>query len=284
MSRGYLVLAQNNSNVDYLKQAYCLALTIKATQPTINNVSLVTDVIDAVPQHYKSVFDNIISIPWYDDAYNSEWKIENRWKLYHISPYNETIVLDSDMIFLTNIEHWWKYLSKNHEIFVTSSVLTYRNEVVTNDYYRKTFTANSLPNAYSALTYFKQSANSEKFWKLVEVICKDWQMFYQTFLTSYKPTYLSIDVAFAIAIKILGNENEVFSTLKYPTFVHMKGRIQNWKDSSDKWTDCVGYYYNNNGELKIGNYIQRGIFHYTEKDIVDTFLHIAERRIKNGSI
>ena len=42
MSKGFLVLAQN-SDVDYVRQAYALALSIKATQPTINNISIITN-------------------------------------------------------------------------------------------------------------------------------------------------------------------------------------------------------------------------------------------------
>ena len=40
MTQGFLVIAQN-SDVNYVRQAYALALSIKATQPTINNISIV---------------------------------------------------------------------------------------------------------------------------------------------------------------------------------------------------------------------------------------------------
>ena len=39
MSKGYLIFAQNNETVDYVRQAYALALSIKFTQPNINSVS-----------------------------------------------------------------------------------------------------------------------------------------------------------------------------------------------------------------------------------------------------
>ena len=102
--------------------AYVLALSIKLTQPNINSVALVTDVVEKVPEHYSQVFDHIISIPWFDDALESEWKIENRWKMYHVTPYEQTVLLDADMLFLSNIEHWWHYLENNHEI---STILKY---------------------------------------------------------------------------------------------------------------------------------------------------------------
>jgi hypothetical protein len=101
VSKGFVVLAQNNKNVDYIKQAYALALSIKATQTTFTNISLVTN--NRVPKKYKSVFDKIIPIPWNDDAKKTQWKVENRWKLYHASPYYETIVLDADMLMLADI-------------------------------------------------------------------------------------------------------------------------------------------------------------------------------------
>jgi hypothetical protein len=270
--KGYLILAQNNKSDDYLRMAYVLALTIKLTQTEITSVSLVTDVPDAVPKHYKEVFDYIIEIPWYDDALTSEWKIENRWKIYHITPYEETILLDADMLFLTNIDHRWKYLSKNFDLFITSNVLTYRNEIVTGDYYRKAFVENKLPNTYSAFMYFKKSQLSEEFWTLVEIIAKNWQEFYDRFLTNSKPKHLSMDVVFSLAVKILGIEDRVTSSFPYPTFVHMKSKVQNWNISTDDWMDYGGVYLTKNGKLKISNYQQSSIFHYTEKKFLTSYV------------
>ena len=73
-----------------------------------------------------------------------EWKINNL-KLYHVSPYEETIVMDTDMIVLQDPSSWWTFLS-NYDLFFTSKVYTYRGEIVKDTYYRKTFIANELPN------------------------------------------------------------------------------------------------------------------------------------------
>lgn len=269
MTKGYLVLAQNNKNDDYVKMAYILGMSIKITQKTVKNITLITDIPEAVPHHYAEVFDHILPIKWYDDALNSEWKIENRWKLYHLSPYDETIVLDADMLFLTDISSWWNYLSNHHDLFITDKVLTYRNEIVTSDYYRKTFTSNNLPNTYSAFTYFKKTDDAKIFWKMVELIVKDWNIFYENFLKDQRPKFLSIDVAFAIAVKLLGFEDKVFSKFEYPTFVHLKGHVQNWNNSDDIWTKKVSFYLNNNCQIKIGNFQQSGILHYTEKSFIN---------------
>ena len=104
MSKGFVVLAQNNKTVDYITQAYALALSIKASQHEHNLISLITN--DPVPKKYQKVFDQIISIPFNDDAENTDWKVENRWKIFHATPYDETIVLDTDMLMLEDISSW----------------------------------------------------------------------------------------------------------------------------------------------------------------------------------
>jgi len=268
MTRGYLILAQNNGDHDYLKLAYVLALSIKVTQSKVASVSLVTDVVDAVPKHYRDVFDYVIEIPWYDDALESTWKIENRWKLYHATPYDETVILDSDMLFLSDVSDWWDYLAENHDLCFTTSVRTYRDEIVTGDYYRKAFVSNRLPNFYSAFAYFKKTEKAREYWELVEIISKNWREYYQKFLINDRPKFLSMDIVFALAAKIMCIEDEMTSGFDHLNFVHMKPKIQNWRNASDDWTLHVGIYLNERGNLKIGNYQQHGIFHYTDKNFM----------------
>ena len=63
MSDGFCLLAQNNSTVDYVKQAYALAVSIHKFNKG-QNISLITN--DKVPEKYEHVFDKIINIPWTD--------------------------------------------------------------------------------------------------------------------------------------------------------------------------------------------------------------------------
>ena len=155
-TKGYLVIAQNNSSEDYIRQAYALALSIKNTQE-INNfaIAVAPDAVKSIPEKYRSVFDYVVEIPWVDHATNSDWKIENKWKYYYMSPFDETVMLDTDMIFTSDISFWWDYLAEK-EAWFTTNVKTYRGTDVTSDYYRKTFTSNKLPNIYTAFAYFKK--------------------------------------------------------------------------------------------------------------------------------
>lgn len=265
MSRGILVIAQNTVNINYVEQACLLAISLKIVDPT-ESISIVTD--DVIPDCYTSLFDNIIPIPWFDEAYQQEWKIANRWKLYHVTPYNETIVLDTDMLIMEKISKYWNFLS-NYELYFVNNVLTYRNTKITNDFYRKTFTANNLPNLYSGFHYFKKCNFAHEFYTWVELIMKNWEKFYQQHLKEQRPLHCSVDVACAIASKILDCEKKIISKSDFsPTFVHMKANIQGWNNTPSLWQDSVGIYIDDSCQLYIGNYIQDKIFHYTENSFV----------------
>jgi hypothetical protein len=281
MTKGYLIFAQNNKTDDYIRMAYALALSIKVSQDEVTDVCLVTDIPDSIPQHYTYAFNKIITVPWNDDAWFSTWKIENRWKLYSISPYDETVILDADMLFLSNIDNWWNYLSKAHDgCFVTKS-MTYRGEVADDSYYRKTFIDNDLPNVYSAFFYFKKTDRLSDYWNTVKIITLNWKTFFKKFLSLNAPTRLSMDVVFALAAKIHGLGDDITSSFDYPTITHMKAYAQGWRSTENDWMSRVGSYMNSRGILKIGNHQQSGIFHYTEKEfLTDHIVTVYENLYK----
>jgi len=278
MTKGFVMLAQNTDEVDYVKQAYLNALSIITYNPS-SKVSLITN--SSVEEKYKKIFDKIIEIPWTDDATATEWKIENRWKIYHASPYDETIVMDTDMLVLQDITHWWNILSK-YDLYFVKNVKTYRNEIVEEMYYRKTFLANELPNIYVGFHYFKKSDLALEFYTLLEIIVNNWQRFYGEYVKLKQPKFLSIDVAAAIAVKILGIESQVTNKkLSIPNFTHMKSKIQNWKNTSDSWLSRIDLYIDDNLNIKIGNHLQDGILHYTEDDFCnEKLIKIYEEKLE----
>jgi len=231
MSNGICLLAQNNSTTNYVKQAYALALSILAQSPN-TNISLITD--DDVPYN---IFDKVISIPWSDMAHN-DWKIENRWKVYHVTPYRNTIVFDVDMLVLDNIDYVW---DNYHDLVFTNSVKTYRNEIITNRYYRKTFDANNLPDVYVGMYQFSKCENTHRFFV--------------------------VDVSVAIALKILGIEGETLHKDSLLSFTHMKPRVQNLNSPPTKWTNKLPVDIGKSGII-INGYKQSGVLHYVEDEFL----------------
>ena len=178
------------------------------------------------------------------------------------------MVLDTDMLVLQDISSWWKFL-ENYKLYFTSKVFTYRGEVVTSDYYRKTFIANNLPNLYSGLHYFEKSDLALEFYTWLELVMQNWELFYGLYAKENYPGRSSVDVSAAIVAKILDCDADITNKYtNFPTFTHMKTYAQNWSKPKERWQDCVGVYINRNCEIKLGNFTQSGILHYTEKDFV----------------
>ena len=264
MNFGYLIVVASNEKIDYLKLAYALALSIKNTQkPGYNKVALVID----KPQ----LVDNLKS-PWVFD-HVIEWDKETHWDgrswMDQLSPFENTVCLDADMLFLRDHSHWIDYFIENCELYIPSKAFTYRGETITNDFYRKTFTKNSLPNLYSMFTFFKQESElATEFFNLGRYIIKNPVEFSNLYLAKHKPKVVGTDEAFALSAKILDISDIISYNLEFPNVVHMKPMIQNWTWTADKVTEHAGFYFNTQGNLKIGNYQQHNIVHYVEKDFL----------------
>lgn len=283
MSRGYLILAQRTKRDDYLRLAYALALSIKNSQSTVNNVCLATDVpLSKIPAKYKEIFDEIVPIPWTDHAAGSKWKIENKWKYYYMTPYDETVILDADMLIPEDISHWWNIMSQK-DIWITNKPRTFRGEVITSTKFRDAFVSNKLPNVYTAFMYFKKCELATELFKLVEIIFNNWEKFYYEFLDENRPKHLSGDVAYALAIQLLGIENECFGNLEnMPTFVHMKAQLQGINENmiTENWPENIPTYFGSDGRFKIGGFQQVYPFHYHVKDwLTDEMIEILEERV-----
>jgi hypothetical protein len=102
-----LCFAQNTDSVNYLRLAYAQALSIKCTQK-IKNYAVIVDQETAqqIQDHHRLVFDHVIVLER-DDATAHDWKLANEWQAYDLTPFRETIKLESDILFTRNIDHWW---------------------------------------------------------------------------------------------------------------------------------------------------------------------------------
>jgi len=262
VSKGFLIFAENKDNINYVKQAYALALSIQATQKDVKSISIVTN--DSV--EYTDVFDQIIPIPWYDKS-GGELSAEHRWKLYHVTPYDETIVLDADMLMIQDIHDYWWY-AQDHDLLFCNKTLNYKGDIINSSMYRKTFTENQLPDTHFALHYFRKSETAEYFYKTLEFVVNNWQWCYGKFAPEQYQDWLSMDLAAAIALEMTGL-NYCADECSPFRFVHMKPGVQDWNPVPLKWTHTIPHIYTSDGELIVGNIKQHNLFHYVEKDFVD---------------
>ena len=169
MKFGYLLIVAEHETVDYLKLAYALALSIKNTQrPGFDQVALVINGKQKLTDLNSSwVFDHVI-----------EWNQETFWNgrswMDKLTPFEHTVCLDVDMLFLRDYSHWVEYFIENSELYVANKSYTYRGELVEDTHYRKAFVKNNLPNLYSFYTYFKKDSKiAQEFFELGRLIIKN---------------------------------------------------------------------------------------------------------------
>jgi len=272
MSKGFLTIAQNGQH-DYTKMAYVLSMSLKLSQEKYNKLSVIVNENEEIPEKYLSFFDKII----YVEKPEEEWKIQNKWQYFWLSPYDETIVLDADMLFFSDISHWWDGLEQS-DLEFTTAVTNYRGGITESDFYRKTFTRNKLPNLYTALFYFKKTKENEEYFRAVKVIFKNWGAFYKKLLKD-PPKYLSGDVAYSLASKIMFNRRWE----SFLTFTHMRSRLQD-ETMVGGWNKHLPAFFTSRYgkvQLRVSNFNQTYPFHYIKKDFLnDEVIEIYENTIR----
>ncbi len=282
---GYLIIVSENKNANYHQLAHALALSIKKTQPLgYDNVAIATDSKDWMPVlHSIWAFDKVI-------FWNKETHWDGRSFMDEITPWDQTVCLDADMLFLNDYSHWVDKLRDIAPLHIATKALTFRGNLVTSNFYRKIQELNNVPSVYSAYTYFdKHNEDVKKFFKLVKFITKYPVEFRNVILDIDNGAVLGTDEIFGLAIKLLGLTELATVNLPFPRIVHMKSEIQDCYSLSDKWTNELSFCFDRDASLKIGNYEQTDIVHYVQKsligiDEINTYKRIIRKRIKDGKL
>lgn len=208
MTQGYVIFAVDTQHTDYAQCARVLAKSLRA----VGDQRPVT-VITAQDLQTDTVSSKTHG-PYSDD-----------WQVYQLSPYDETIKLESDMIVTRSLDSWWTLL-KNRDLHVASGCKNYRQQQSTSRHYRLVNDQNGLPDLYNGITYFKKSELAQEFFTTVREIFAHWS---DVNATLDKPSILKwgdTDTVYALAARAIGVEHCTLpdSTIQ---FVHMKQRINN---------------------------------------------------------
>lgn len=258
MTQGFVILAQNTNDVNYIKCAEILAKSIKRTMPD-QNVSLITS------DKFKSkIFDKVIKLPYGDLDPTGKWKLINDWQVYEASPYDQTIKIEADIFLPKSIEYWWEVLNIK-DIVVSSTIRNFKQEVSDSRFYRKFIDDNKLPDVYNSLTYFKKSDTAEKFFKIVRNVFENWNE-WKEILKCNPDEEVSTDWAYSIACHILGVENTTLPEFKEMSMIHMKQWINGLP--TENWTDTLIYEILPH-TIRINTYPQQYPFHYYIKNFAD---------------
>jgi hypothetical protein len=254
MNRGFVIIAENTVDTDYVSCAETLAQSFKETMPN-ESITLITTSVTG-----SKYFDNVVTLPYGDMDPMSAWKLNNDWQVYEASPYEYTIKLEADMVIPRNVDYWWDIL-KQRDVVISSNIRNFHNELSFVKYYRSFITTNNLPDVYNALTYFRKSQLAEQFFNIVKTIFIDWEEFTKT-LKCNTDEIATTDWVYSLACHILGVENTTLPNFTEFSMIHMKPFINDL--IIEDWTTEL--IYELNPVLKIGSIVQEYPFHYHIKN------------------
>lgn len=203
MSKGALIFAYNN-DFDYLAMADVAAGLVRKNLgiPT----TVVTDDASVAGKQLKyidnvitkeSVGGNVRAFMLPDATVKTVWRNLNRSDAYELSPYDQTLMLDSDYFVFSNaLKHVFttqhEFLCYNNVYDVTGQD-TYAGDANIGKY--------SLPMIWATAVYFTKSEFSELVFEFVKVIRENYR--YYSLLYNFPPKPFRNDFAFSIALHTL---------------------------------------------------------------------------------
>lgn len=249
--QGYLVVAQNSKEVNYVDCARTLAKTIKYWHPDAKICLLTNEQVGP-----DFLFDYVHRFPY--PLSNNPYA--NDWQIFHATPFRETIKLEADMLITSFIDHWWNML-RNRDIVVSTGCRDWKDQRATTRHYRQVFDANNLPDVYNAITYWRRSETAQEFFNTVQDIFENWEEYKK--LLKFPEDVPSTDVVYAMAANIIGPEQCTMPFADYPRIVHMKRYIAGTE--REDWTTELLWEYKNY-MLRVNSAAQWGAFHFNQKD------------------
>jgi hypothetical protein len=233
--QGFLTFAQN-TDVDYLQLAYVQAMSIKLTQKE-NQYAVVVDeeTLEQITDKHRTVFDHIITLP-VDYAKLDRWKLGNEWQAFDLTPFKETIKVESDVLFTRSIDHWWTAF-RLQDVVLSLGCRDYQGNISDQRRYRQVFDDNDLPDTYNGLMYFRYSQTAHDFFRVARQIWNDWDLITPQ-LKNYRDEQPTTDVVYALTAKVQGVENCTLPGCDFINFTHMKNSINDWPEITP-WKELV---------------------------------------------
>jgi hypothetical protein len=244
--RGYLIVAGTSDSVDYITCAETLAKSLKYWHPNVK-VCLVTDHIN----YQNPLFDYIRSFP---HGNTGGWTTD--WQVFYASPFHETVKLEADMVISGPIDHWWP-LYRNKSVWISTGARNFHGTTSTARRYRKIFDYNNLPDVYNAITYWRVSADAERFFNNVRQCFNDWDKI-KLNIKLGNDEVASTDLIYAL------NGGDFVTPGIGPQIVHMKPKILD--TSAEDWTRELVWEVVN-GVIRINGHNQHGFVHYHQKEL-----------------
>ena len=195
MSKGVLIFAFNNEQIDYEKIAKLNALMIKYNMDV--PVHIITDAGTDVAigkRHYKD-FNQVLS-------FNNGL----RWNSFELSPFDETLVLDADYLIMNDrLNAVWG--NKSELMINTDIVPLFAGEFIEN----KRVDESGITMAWATAIYFKKTKLPKYFFNIMKHVSENY-LYYRQLYNLSGGLYRN-DYAASISLHMLNGFNEGVSDI-----------------------------------------------------------------------
>jgi len=230
MTRGVLMYAHNNPEIDYFKIACANALMVKKNLKV--PVVLVTDEgtlgwgKKALGEDFvNQCFDEVISVKRdyrfdnmrnFSDTSFSTKTLQfyncNHWEAYNLSPFDETLFIDADYLIMSSaLSNCW---DSNHDVMIDHRIYGPGNEEKPHSKFIDDF---GIRLYWATVIYFKKTEFAEFLFSQVREIQENYQ--YYRDLYNFSSGMFRNDNAFSIAIHTLNGftqSNSIVDKLPIP--------------------------------------------------------------------
>ena len=240
-SKGALLIARNNGHLDYVKQAVFLAKRIKKYLdiPT----SVITDSGEYLRDTFDAdVFDEVITIEYTDDDHKRKFydgsmfhrtgNFKNNYRInaYEMSPYVETLLLDTDYIISNSILKKCFSSNADLQLFQKSEDIA----KVRNEQEFKYISETSIDFYWATVVFFRKTPLNKLYFDLIKHVQEYWHHY--SMIYQLKSTLFRNDFAFSIAAHLMNgftSNNDLITHLPGKHFYTIDKDIL-WKLDNDK--------------------------------------------------
>lgn len=228
MSRGVLLIAHNNQDADYYKMA---AITAKRANKFLDlPVSIITDTDSVSDTGYT--FDNTILVDPNKNNFRKSfnWINKNRYRVYELSPYDDTLVLDVD--YLINSQLLLKSFDINSD-FICHNNVRWFFDAGSTEY----LNAKNFKTLWATVMRFRKGSKAQQVFQMIQMI----QDNYEHYANIYKfmPYTFRNDYALTIALKTVNghiNSPEQFYPWK---LLHVATNIKVYRETDTSYVFMI---------------------------------------------
>jgi hypothetical protein len=228
-SRGVLMFAHNNQEIDYFKIAMVNAFMV---QKNLNvPVTLITDegthewaLKSNDEELINKAFDNIVVVDKDYDFHRGNQRIYrdtnaktaklafyncNHWAAYELSPYDETLFIDSDYLIMSDaLSNCWGSV---HDFMISDNT---QELLFTRQSMKEWIDPFSIRLYWATVVYFRKSAEAEAVFDMVKHVFDNYEFYNQQY--NLPNRMFRNDWAFAIAVHQMNDFQDMTSVPRLP--------------------------------------------------------------------